>query len=90
MKNLPVGEALYALLAIIGGAARYLSDYLKGKAFKIRHFLAHLVVSGFSGYVFGHLSSLIGLDGSLAVSIAGLGGFMGTRAVELIIKRIEK
>ena len=90
MKNLPIAETAYAIIAIIGGAARYLSGYLKGKAFKSHHFIAHLFVSGFSGYVFAHLSNLIGLNSNSTFFIAGLGGFMGTQAIELIIRKLDK
>ncbi len=90
MKNIPVAEAAYAVIAVVGGVARYLAGYLKGEQFNMTHFLAHAFVSGFSGYIFAHLSGLIGLDSNATFFIAGLGGFMGTKAIELIIKKIER
>lgn len=90
VKNLPVVEAAYAIIAVVGGVARYLAGYLKGEKFNIYHFGAHAFVSGFSGYIFAHLSGLIGLNSNSVFFIAGLGGFMGTKAIELIIKRVDK
>lgn len=90
MKNVPIIEGIYAILAILGGVTRYLVGYLKGEQFKLRHLIAHLFISCFSGVMFAQLSSIMGLSGDFKAALAGLGGFMGTRAIELLIKKIDK
>lgn len=89
MKNLPVVEAAYALFAILGGVARYMAGYLKGEEFNMKHFIAHAFVSGFSGYIFAHLSGLVGLSSNSTFFVAGLGGFMGTKAIEMLLSKIK-
>lgn len=81
-------EALYTLLAIVGGVANYLSTYLRGAEFDLRHLLAHAFVSGFSGLMFAQFAGFLGWTGEVQFMFAGLGGFMGTKAVEHIAERI--
>ena len=77
-------EALYAGVASGGGIAKYMYEYMKTKKFDWKMFIAHTILSAFSGYMFASFASLLGVDASLKYSLSGLGGFMGVRAMDLL------
>jgi len=77
-------ELIYVATASAGGVAKYLNEYLKTKQFNKLVLLANTVVSGFSGYIFAKFSVALGLDIEMSFTMAGLGGFMGSRAIDFI------
>lgn len=83
-------EILYVTIAAAGGTARYLNIYLKEGDFTLRHFVAHVFISAFSGYMFYQAAlNLFGMpEGSIAI-VSGLGGWMGVEALkwlEMVLK----
>jgi hypothetical protein len=87
LQQLPA-EALYTALAVVGGIANYLSAYLRGATFDLRHFLAHAFVSGFSGLMFAQFAEFLGWAPQARSMAAGVGGFMGAKAVEYVAERL--
>lgn len=84
----PPVAVLYTLLAVAGGVANYLSAYLRGGDFDLRHLLAHAFVSGFSGLMFAQFATFLGVTGEVQFMFAGIGGFLGTKAVDIVADRI--
>lgn len=89
-KILNHNETLYVAIAASGGMARYLHLYLDEGKFAWQHFVAHIFVSSFSGYMFYQFAvNIMGFpNGSVAV-FSGLGGWMGVEAmkgIEALIK----
>lgn len=84
MNGLPFGaEIMWVLIAMAGGIARYLDQYLKtGSPPKIGMLLAHAVVSGFSGYMMVQFVLRFSPDWSIIA--AGAGGYLGTQGLDFI------
>lgn len=84
-------EVVYVAIAAAGGIARYLQRYLNEGTFIWQHFIAHVFVSSFSGYMFYQFSvNILSLpEGTVAV-FAGLGGWMGVEALKMIESVIKK
>lgn len=78
-------EVVYVTIAAVGGIARYLQRYLNEGTFIWQHFVAHIFVSSFSGYMFYQFSvNILGLPDSTLAIFAGLGGWMGVEALKMI------
>lgn len=74
-------ELLWVLIAMAGGIARYLDQYLKtGQAPKLGLMLGHAVVSGFAGYMVVQIT--IKFQPDWAVIAAGAGGYLGIQGLE--------
>lgn len=69
-------SAIKALaLAMAGGIAKYLNEYLNGRKFHSGHFLAQSVVSGFTGYLaFLFMGRTYPEFASIASGVCGFGG----------------
>lgn len=77
------GEVLWVLIAMAGGIARYLDQYLRGgSAPKLGMLLGNAIVSGFSGYMMVQL--VLKFSPDWAVIAAGAGGYMGTQGLDFI------
>ncbi len=78
-------EIIYVAVAAAGGIARYLQFYLNEGAFAWQHFIAHVFVSSFSGYMFYQFAVNVLSFGEATIPIiAGLGGWMGVEALKLM------
>lgn len=88
-KAVPVG-VMYTVLAMIGGTARYLVQYTKGTPFKLTMFVSNILISGFSGYMFAIFGTSMDFPPHMLVVMAGIGGFLGVNAIELIVEHISK
>jgi hypothetical protein len=76
-------ESLWVLLAMAGGVARYLDEYLRtGILPRIGHLFAHAAVSGFSGYMVAQVCLRTVPEWSLVA--AGIGGYLGTQGLEWV------
>jgi len=81
-------EILYAIVAVVGGLARSMGDYLHGKTPLAWHkILAQMVVSGFSGVMFADVMGKINPDWMFVAS--GIGGYMGVQAIEFLFDIIR-
>jgi hypothetical protein len=90
LTRIPV-EVAYVAIAAFGGITRYLQFYLNEGAFAWRHFVAHTVVSAFSGYMFYQFgSNVVGLPDNTIAVVAGLGGWMGVEALKFLEAIIKK
>lgn len=94
MKHIPT-EFVYAILAVAGGMAKYLSSYKeKHGRFAWGAFFIASFVSGFSGYMFALLGKSMSMPDTFIFIMAGMGGFMGEHALrflgELILKKLGK
>ena len=73
-------DAIWIIIALFGGLARYLDTYLKGKeTFSIGRMIASVVICGFSGYMCAQLFLL--LYPQWAFFSAGIGGYIGVEAL---------
>lgn len=78
-------EMIYVAVAAFGGVARYLQFYLNEGAFAWQHFIAHVLVSSFSGYMFFQFASnVLNFGDNTIPVIAGLGGWMGVEALKMM------
>lgn len=84
MQSNPSPELVYTAVASAGGIAKYLNEYIKTDVFNWKFLIANIVVSGFSGYMFASFGLFLGLEIPVAYSLAGMGGFMGSRAIDFI------
>jgi hypothetical protein len=84
-------EALYVVVAAVGGTARYLQHYLNEGNFTFRHFVAHIFVSAFSGYMFFSFAiNILGFDEKSMAIVAGLGGWLGVEAMKMMEAVLKK
>lgn len=88
-------EVIYVTIAAFGGIARYLQHYLNEGAFAWQHFIAHVLVSSFSGYMFYQFATnVLNFPENTIAIFAGLGGWMGVEALKMaetiIKKKLEK
>ena len=84
------GEFVYVILAISGGVSRYLSQYLNTGVFNWGFFIANVAISSFSGYMFAKFSTLLGIQSDASYIFAGVGGFLGTKALEFMGDQLTK
>lgn len=91
MRNTQVlVEIGYAAIAAIGGMAKYLDDYTKGKKFELGKAAASVFVSGFSGYMFAQFAASLGFEPRAAAMFAGVGGWAGSAAVHFLFNRFTQ
>lgn len=84
-------ELLYVVIAAIGGTARYLQHYLTEDNFIWPHFVAHIFVSMFSGYMFFHFATdIVGMPETSVAIFAGLGGWMGVESLKMLESILKK
>lgn len=84
-------EIVYVLVAAAGGVARYLQHYLNDGGFTWQHFIAHVIVSSFSGYMFYNFANnVLGFPDNTVAIFAGLGGWMGVEALKMLESIIKK
>jgi hypothetical protein len=84
-------EIAYVALAAAGGISRYLLLYINEGSFAWRHFIAHTIISCFSGYMFFLFgANILGFTGNGIAIIAGMGGWMGVEAMKLLEMFIRK
>lgn len=90
--NWPV-QWIWGFFAAFGGGARYLNMYLNTGKFLWTNFIANILISGFSGFMFALIGKSLGVSQELLFVSAGVGGFMGHNALEwasvFIIKRFK-
>lgn len=84
-KQFPV-EAIYGLLAVGGGIARYLNGYANGQKFHLSILVASALVAGFSGYMFALLGVTMSMPQPMLFVMAGVGGFMGEQTLKFIME----
>lgn len=78
-------EVVYVSIAAAGGVTRYLQHYLNEGLFAWQHFVAHVFVSSFSGYMFYQFAvNLFGFPSSTIAIFSGLGGWMGVEALKYL------
>lgn len=84
-------EIIYVAVAATGGIARYLQHYLNEDKFIWPHFVAHVFVSSFSGYMFYQFAvNIFGFPPSSIAIFAGIGGWMGVEALKMLETVIKK
>lgn len=84
-------EVIYVAVAAVGGTARYLQHYLNEGTFTWQHFIAHIFVSSFSGYMFYSFAvNILHLPTATMAIFAGIGGWMGVEALKMIETMIRK
>lgn len=76
-------DIAWVIIAMIGGVARYLDQYVRtGVAPRLGLLFAHTVVSGFSGYMVAQ--SMLLISPAWALVAAGVGGYLGTQGLDWI------
>lgn len=87
-KNIPIEpiQFIYGGIAIGGGVARYLNNYIAGSGFKFSIFVASAFVSGFSGYMFALVGLSLNMPESIIFVFAGTGGYFGEQTMKLILE----
>lgn len=88
-KNFPV-ELLWTFVAVLGGVARYLSEYRQSRVFDFGAFLANVAIAGFSGAMFLLLGRSLQMPEALIGVMSGVGGFMGVDAINFLIEYLIK
>lgn len=83
-----VVEILYVVISALGGLAKYLNGFLRGKRFDLWKLLASMMVSAFSGVTCAHLALLI--RPGWEIIAASVGGFMGGEAMTYIATLLAK
>jgi hypothetical protein len=81
-----LGQFIYGVIAIFGGAARYLNGYVNGAPFSATIFFASLFVAGFSGWVFSLIGQSMQLPSSVLYGMAGVGGFFGEQSMKFALE----
>lgn len=84
-KDFPV-QALYVVVAMIGGVARYLNSFVGGQKFSFTIFIASAVVAGFSGLMFALVGDSLSLPSPMPHIMAGVGGFFGDQTMKLVLE----
>lgn len=83
-------ELVYGVIAIIGGAARYLNSFTTGTPFKLSIFAASCFAAGFSGWMFAILGDSMHLPLPMPHIMAGLGGFFGDQTMKMMLEVFSK
>ena len=78
--NFLVEICKHVVIAIVGGVAKYFSDYYKGNPFNWKMFLAKLTVCGFVGFLFSLIFNIYATEWRFVAS--ALGGYVGTEILD--------
>lgn len=89
MIKIPV-EAVYGIIAIAGGIARYLNSFTAGQPFSLGVLFASAFVSGFSGYMFAIIGISMNLPSPILFMMAGVGGFSGDQTMKFLLEYLER
>lgn len=89
LKQIPA-QAIYTIIAMGGGIARYLNNYASGAKFSVTIFLASAIVAGFSGYMFALFGDSLNLPYPMSHILAGLGGFFGDQSLKFMYEYFTK
>ncbi len=90
IKNFPV-QAIYMMVAVVGGVARYFNSFADGKVpFKLSILLASAFAAGFSGLMFALVGDSMHLPNPIPHIMAGVGGFFGDQTMKLILEYVSK
>jgi len=82
-------DAVWAIIAVLGGLASYLDSFLKGKQTPtLGKMIAHAFVSGFSGYMVAQIVLLIKPEWAFVA--AGVAGYLGTQALDLAADMLKR
>lgn len=76
-----LNQIIIAIIATLGGIARYLNDYMNGAKFVLLMFVVNAIVSCFTGLIFGLLATGWGLDQHYVWAISGIGGSWGFHGI---------
>lgn len=77
-------EAVWVLVAVFGGLARYLDTYIKEqKGFSWQIAVSSVVVCGFTGFIAAEVMLLVYPQWALVS--AGIGGYLGTEMMSLLL-----
>lgn len=89
-KSLPV-QFLYAVVAVVGGCARYLNSFANGGVqFKSSIFFASAFMAGFSGMMFALVGDSLSMPYPIPHIMAGAGGFFGEQTMKLVLEFVSK
>ncbi len=81
-------EIFWTLLAGVGGLVKALREVLKGtEKFAWSRVIARIIISGFSGLMVAKTTEL--LDPTWATIAAGIGGYLGTEALDSLVEVIR-
>ena len=80
------------ILSLLGGVANYFRKVSGGviKRFSIAELVGDLFISGFVGFITFLLCDSAGFDVKLTAAIVGISGHMGSRAIFLLERLINK
>lgn len=82
-------DLAWAIIAVLGGVARYLDTFLKGGHPPTwSRMIAHAFVSGFSGYMVAQATLFIKPE--WAFIAAGVAGYLGTQALDMVADFMRK
>lgn len=84
LRDIPV-QAVYIVVATVGGLARYLNTYVGEKKFSLAIFVASGFVAGFSGLMFALVGDSLSLPNPMPYIMAGVGGFFGDQTMKLVL-----
>lgn len=82
-------ELIYTLIAAGGGVVRHLNEYIHGKKFAWRLLVANMILSGFSGFMFGLFARSLNINGDMTLVFSGVGGFMSSTALEFLYQKLK-
>jgi len=77
-------QGSYAIIAVVGGVARYLKGFTEGAPFSFSVFLASAFVSGFGGWLFALVGVSLHLPQPLLFAMAGVGGFFSEQSMKFV------
>lgn len=84
-------QAYYVVIAVAGGAARYLNTYSEGGfKFSVAIFIASAFAAGFSGMMFALFGDAMSLPNPLPHIMAGVGGFFGDQSMKFLLEYFTK
>jgi len=88
-EKIPV-PFFYAVIAIIGGMARYFNSFSEGKVqFRLSILLASAFAAGFSGLMFALVGDSLSMPSPISHIMAGVGGFFGEQTMKLVMEYVS-
>lgn len=85
------GLPLFLLTAFVGGAVDYANQLSAGtKTWRAVGFVVHVATACFFGWLFAKVTTGFGYDTNLVGAAAGMGGFLGTRAFDLLMTAFNR